>query len=174
MVCSLLIINKSFIIIKVTNKNKSYSVDEALSKLQHYCSYQERCHQEVRHKLRDMRMIPEAIDMIIVSLIDQDYLNESRYANTFVSGKFRIKKWGIVRLSLELRKKDISKININQAIAEIDPEEYIEVFNDLARKRLNQLKETNKSKKKKKLIDYLLYRGWEPHLVYDKANTLIK
>lgn len=119
-------------------------------------------------------MIPEAIDMIIVSLIDQNYLNESRFAKTFVSGKFRIKKWGKGRLVLELRKRGISKFNINEAIAEIDPEEYIEVFNDLAEKRLNQIKESNKWKKQKKLVDYLLYRGWESHLVYEKANSLIK
>lgn len=119
-------------------------------------------------------MIPEAIDLIIVSLIDHNYLNESRFAKSFVSGKFRIKKWGRARLILELRKREISKFNINQAIAEIDPDEYIEVFNELAEKRFRQIKETSNLKKKKKLVDYLLYRGWESNLVYDKANALIK
>jgi regulatory protein len=153
---------------------KTYTVQEATKKLEHYCAYQERCHQEVNRKLKDMRMIPEAIDIIIVHLLQHNFLNEERFAKTFVSGKFRIKAWGRRRLTYELKKKDIGKVNINQALAEIEIEEYNEVFNDLAEKKANSIKENNKFKKRKKLIDYLLYRGWESHLVYKKANELIK
>lgn len=154
--------------------NKTYTVEEALLKLRNYCSYQERCHQEVRQKLIGMRMIPDAIDQIIVHLLEHNFLNEERFAKTYVRGKFRIKKWGRRRLTLELKKKDVGKFNINQAINEINEADYIDTFNDLAEKRLPYIKETNKFKKKKKLADYLLYRGWESHLVYDKVNQLIK
>lgn len=156
------------------NITNTFTVDEAKKKLEHYCAYQERCHQEVRQKLKSMHMIPEATDIIMVHLMDHNFLNEERYAKSFVRGKFRIKKWGRRRLLLELKKKDISKYNVNQAFSEIDEEEYIGVFNDLAEKKAESLRETDKYKKKKKLIDYLLYRGWESHLVYDKANELIK
>lgn len=172
MYCSMLLINIQLSFMNYTHK--TYTVEEALSKLQNYCAYQERCHQEVRNKLVNMRMIPEVIDSIIVSLIKQNYLNESRFTKSYVSGKFKIKKWGKRRLISELRRKDIGKININQAISEINEDEYIEVFNDLAEKRYNGLMETNKLKKKKKLADYLLYRGWESHLVYDKVSQLVK
>ena len=154
--------------------HKTYTIDKALLKLQNYCAYQERCHQEVRQKLKEMRMIPEAVDKIIVHLLDHNFLNEERFAKTFVSGKFRIKKWGKYRLTLELKKRDISKNNIKTAISQIPNNEYIEVFNDLAEKKVNSIKEKDKWKKKKKLVDYLLYRGWESHLVYDKVNELIK
>lgn len=153
---------------------KTYTVAEAQRKLEHYCSYQERCHKEVEQKLRGMNMIPEARNIIILHLMENNYLNEERFAKTYVRGKFKIKKWGRRRLTLELKKKDISKININLALKEIAESEYIEVFNDLSEKKAFYLVETNKSKKKKKLIDYLLYRGWEPHLVYEKANELIQ
>lgn len=153
---------------------KTYTVQEATKKLEHYCAYQERCHKEVNQKLKDMYMIPEAIDVIIVHLLQHNFLNEERFAKTFVSGKFRIKAWGRRRLTYELKKKDIGKVNINQALAEIGIEEYNEVFHDLAEKKANSIKENNKFKKRKKLIDYLLYRGWESHLVYEKANELIK
>ena len=106
-------------------------------------------------------------------LIQHNYLNEERFAKTYVRGKLRFKKWGKHRLTSELKKKDISKININQALTEIDDKEYIEIFNDLAEKRLDAIKEKDKYKKKKKLADYLLYRGWESYLVYDKVNELI-
>jgi len=119
-------------------------------------------------------MIPQAIDVIIVHLLEHNFLNEERFAKTFVRGKFKIKHWGKRRLTLELKRKDISKVNINQALREINETEYNEVFNDLAEKRLPFIKETNKFKKKKKLADYLLYRGWESHLVYKKVNELIK
>tara|TARA_R110000868_G_scaffold269981_1_gene529413 strand:+ start:56 stop:532 length:477 start_codon:yes stop_codon:yes gene_type:complete len=149
---------------------KTYTVQEATKKLEHYCAYQERCHKEVRQKLVSMHMIPEAIDVIIVHLLEHNFLNEARFAKTFVSGKFRIKAWGRGRLTYELKKKDIGKVNINQALAEIDNTEYNEVFNSLAEKKANSITETNKYKKKQKLIDYLLYRGWETHLVYEKAR----
>ena len=76
------------------DSKKSYTVDEALSKLQKYCSYQDRCHKEVEQKLKELRMIPEAADQIIMTLIDGNYLNEERFALAFVRGKFKIKKWG--------------------------------------------------------------------------------
>ena len=153
---------------------KTYTVQEATSKLEHYCAYQERCHQEVRQKLIAMHMIPEAIDVIIVHLLEHNFLNEERFAKAYVSGKFRIKAWGRRRLTFELKKKDIGKVNINQALTEIGETEYIEVFNDLAEKKANSIKETNVYKKRKKLIDYLLYRGWESHLVYEKASEIIR
>lgn len=154
-------------------QKQTYTLDEAKKKLEYYCAYQERCHKEVMQKLRDMKMIPEAIDIIIVHLIQHNFLNEERFAKTFVSGKLRVKKWGKRRLTLELKKRDISKVNINQALTEIDDTKYNEIFNDLAEKRLNSIKEQDKFKKKKQLADYLLYRGWESYLVYDKVKELI-
>lgn len=118
-------------------------------------------------------MIPEAIDVIIVHLIDNNFLNEERFAKAFVSGKFNIKKWGKRRLELELKRRDISSYNINQALKTITDEDYYNAIDQLAKKRCNALKETDTFKKKKKLVDYLLYRGWETHLVYDKVNELI-
>jgi len=155
-------------------KKRTYTVDEAKKKLEYYCAYQERCHKEVAQKLKDMYMIPEAIDVIIVHLLEHNFLNEERYTKAFVSGKLKIKKWGKRRLVLELKGKNISKTNINQALTEIDEKEYIDIFNNLAEKRFNSTKEKNKYKKRKKLADYLLYRGWESFLVYDKVNELIK
>ena len=119
-------------------------------------------------------MIPEAIDVIIVHLLEHNYLNEARFAKTFVRGKFRIKHWGRRRLSLELKKKDISQVNIRTALSEIEDLEYVEVFAQLAEKKASTINETNVFKKRKKFIDYFLYRGWESHLIYEKAYELIR
>lgn len=156
------------------HSTKSYTLQEATKKMEHYCAYQERCHQEIRQKLISMNMIPQVIDVITVHLIENNYLNEERFAKAFVRGKFRFKHWGKGRLSFELKKKDISKNNINQALTEIEDEEYIDVFNRLAEKKTESIKESNIYKKRKKFVDYFLYRGWESYLVYEKANELIK
>ncbi|WP_242092191.1 regulatory protein RecX [Aestuariivivens sediminicola] len=154
-------------------EKKSYTVAEATRRLEHYCAYQERCHKEVREKLRDLHMIPEAIDHIMVHLINHNYLNETRFAKAYVSGKFKMKAWGKRRLGAELLKKDISRSIINEAILSLDDDLYLDTLDRLAKKYVTTSTENNTLKKKKKLIDYLLYRGWEPHLVYDKAKELM-
>ncbi|WP_243878658.1 regulatory protein RecX [Winogradskyella pelagia] len=152
---------------------KTYTVDEAQKRMEHYCAYQERCHKEVRTKLRSMRMIPEAIDAIMVKLIEGNYLNEERFAKTFVRGKFSIKKWGKNRLVKELKFREISKYSIDKALGEIDEIDYYNTLDELIRKRIDQVKETNLFKKKRKVADYLLYRGWESHLIYEKLNEYL-
>lgn len=152
------------------NENKTYTVDEAKRRLERYCAYQERCHKEVQQKLYEMRMIPLAIDEIIDHLLRHNFLNETRFAQTFARGKFRTKKWGRNRIVNELKMRQISKFNIKIALKEIPDSEYIKTFEALAEKRMQQLSsEKNLQKKRKKLADYLFYRGWESELVYMKT-----
>ncbi len=151
----------------------SYTISEASKKLENYCSYQERCQKEVVAKLREMRMVPEAIDQIVAHLIEQDYLNEERFAKTFARGKHHVKKWGRNRIVSELKHRNISGFNIKSAMAEIDDKAYVKTLDIIAKKRLSQLNESNLQKRKRKLADYLLYRGWEGHLVYDKIAELL-
>ncbi|MBV1888101.1 MAG: RecX family transcriptional regulator [Urechidicola sp.] len=156
------------------NQQKSYTLEEAKRALEHYCVYQERCHKEVAQKLKTIGMIPEARDLIIVHLIEHNFLNEERFAKSFARGKFNIKKWGKQRITRELKFKNISAYNIKTAFKEINETDYLNTFNELAEKKFAATKETNKYKKKKKLADYLLYRGWESNLVYEKVNALVK
>jgi len=143
--------------------------------MEHYCAYQERCHKEVYQKLKDMRMIPEAVEQIIMHLLQHDFLNETRFAQAFTRGKFNAKKWGKQRIVRELKMRGISKYNIDFALKEISENDYLHTFQLLSQKRLEQLSlEKNLQKKRKKLADYLLYRGWESALVYDKIRELIK
>ncbi|WP_299365992.1 regulatory protein RecX [Winogradskyella sp.] len=152
------------------NLQRTYTVDEAQKTLENYCAYQERCHKDVKTKLRKMNMIPEAIDKIMVHLIQNDYLNEERFAKAFVSGKFRIKKWGKNRLVRELKFREISKYTIDIALKEIDEAEYHFTLEELIKKRIKDVKESNMLRKKKKVADYMLYRGWESYLIYEKLN----
>ena len=120
---------------------KAHTLAEATKKLEYYCAYQERCHKEVVKKLREMRMIPQVIDQIVAHLIQENYLNEERFARAFARGKFRIKKWGRIRIVSELKQRAISKYNIKAALSEIDEDDYLMAFNQLAEKRIEEIKE---------------------------------
>ena len=152
-------------------KVKTYTLDEAKEKMQRFCAYQERCHKEVIQKLRSMRMISAAIDVIVVYLIENNFLSEERFAKSFVRGKFHNKKWGRVRIVRELKLRGITHFLIQEALEEIE-EEYEETFDEIAERKFDSITEKNVMKARKKLADYLLYKGWESHLVYDKVAEL--
>ncbi|UQD55724.1 regulatory protein RecX [Flavobacterium sp. K5-23] len=152
--------------------NDVYSIKDALHKIEHYCAYQERCHEEVVHKLRSMKMDSDEIDVIIARLISDNFLNEERFARSFARGKHRIKHWGKIRITNELKARKINKTLITIALKEITPEEYEETFHMLAEKHWDSISETNSLKKRKKFCDYILRRGFESNLVYDKVKEL--
>lgn len=155
------------------NTHKTYTVQEATRRMERYCVYQERCHKEIHQKLYEMRMIPEAVDQIILHLLQHNFLNETRFAQAFARGKFRTKKWGRRRIVNELKLRQISKFNIQIALKEIPDSEYYKTFEALAEKRMRQLvSEKDLQKKRKKLADYLFYRGWESDLVYGKVGEV--
>ncbi|MFC4816527.1 MULTISPECIES: regulatory protein RecX [unclassified Flavobacterium] len=142
------------------------------NKIEYYCAYQERCHEEVISKLKSFQLTTDEIDEYLVHLIENNYLNEERFACSFVRGKHNIKKWGKIRLINELKFKNISKYNIDIALKEISSESYFATFTALAEKEWETIRETNIQKKKRKFCDFLLRKGWESQLVFDKLNEL--
>lgn len=137
-----------------------------------FCAYRDRSQKEVEEKLNEMRMIPAAQEQIIIKLMQENFLNEERFARSFARGKFRIKKWGRIRIKQELKLRDISSPIIKLALTEINDREYLNTLYDLAEKKWALVKETNASKRRKKVTDYLLRKGYESALVYDVAGEL--
>ncbi|AXB55750.1 regulatory protein RecX [Flavobacterium fluviale] len=154
--------------------NCTFTIKEALQKLEHFCAYQERCHEEVVSKLYSLKMTADEIDVIIVQLIEGNFLNESRFACSFARGKHRMKHWGKIRITNELKARHISSTNITLALKEISAEEYFETFENLAERCWNNLTESNVLKKRKKFCDYMLRRGYESNLIYEKVKELEK
>ena len=153
---------------------KSPSLSEAKQKLEHYCAYQERCHQEVASKLYALGLNSNDSDEVIVHLINQNFLNETRFAATFARGKHRIKSWGRNRIVNELKSRHISSYNIKTALQEISPDEYSETFDKTAVRHWESLREGDTIKKRKKFCDYLLRKGFESDLVYEKVKEFEK
>lgn len=149
-----------------------FSIKDAINKIEHYCAYQERCHAEVEQKLRTMKMDSEEISEIISHLIKDNFLNESRFACSFARGKHRIKHWGKIRIVNELKFRNITTYNINLALKEISQQEYMETFHRLSEKHWESIQEVNTTKKRKKFCDYVLRRGFESNLVYEKLREL--
>jgi regulatory protein len=148
------------------------SIKEALQKIEYFCSYQERCHEEVVAKLRNMKLDTAEIDLIMVHLISDNFLNEERFACSFARGKHRIKHWGKIRIVNELKFKNISQTLISIALKEISTEEYLETFHALAERQWESIREKNALKKRKKFCDFMLRKGFESNLVYEKVKEL--
>lgn len=152
--------------------SKIYTTKEALQKLEHFCAYQERCHDEVVSKLYSLKMTTEEVNVIVVQLIEGNFLNETRFACSFARGKHRIKYWGKIRITNELKARHISSTNISLALKEISSEEYFETFETLSERCWNSIYENDTFKKRKKFCDYMLRRGYESDLVYEKVKEL--
>ena len=153
---------------------KTYTVEEAKRALESYCVYQDRCHKEVEEKLYKMEMISEAKEIIILHLMEHNFLNEERFAQSFARGKFRIKKYGKVRITQELKFRNISAYNIKTALKEINEENYNTTLEALATHKWETTKETNFYKKKKKVVDFLLRKGYESNLIFEALKPFDK
>ena len=153
-------------------KNENFTINEIEQKLKRYCSYQDRCHNEVEKKLKEFDLIEEAKNKILFNLINENYLNESRFSENFVRGKFKIKNWGKIKIVQELKSRNISNINIKRGLMEIDEVEYKNKLENIFNKKLSSLGNQSVINKKKKIFSYLSYRGWETNLIYEKINKI--
>lgn len=143
--------------------------EQALQKLKQYCAYQERSHQEVKEKLYELGVWQKEHDVIIAELIEQDYLNEERFAIAFAGGKFRIKQWGRVKIRYQLRQRGVSEYCIKKAFKQIDEEEYLRVLDKLAFEKFRSLHGEHNLVRRKRTLDYLLQKGYET----DLANGIL-
>jgi len=153
-------------------KSGNFTVNEIEFKLKQYCSYQDRCHNEVEKKLKTFDVISEVKEQIISNLISENYLNETRFCKSFVRGKFKIKNWGKRKITLELKNRKVSNYNLKEGLKEINEIDYLDKLENLFNKKLASLDHLSLINKKKKILSFLLYRGWETNLIYEKLNQI--
>lgn len=132
---------------------------DVLEKLQSYCAYRDRCHSEVQEKLSLYHLEQDQELFIFQKLIEDDFLNEERYVNSFVSGKFRIKKWGKQKIRQVLKQKRITSKLIDRGLSQIDQSEYLLVLRELYKKKIASYKEKEYIARQK-TIRYLMQRGY--------------
>jgi regulatory protein len=154
---------------------KQLSKEQALQKLRHYCSYQERCHAEVKEKLYSFGLYKQVVEECLSQLIEEDYLNEERFAIRYAGGKFRINGWGRQKIKQALKLKRVSEYCIRKGLEEIDQEQYTKTLNKLASQKWRTVKGTGITKyvRMQKTTTYLLQRGFEGDLIRRAIARLV-
>jgi regulatory protein len=142
--------------------------------IMHYCSYQERCHSEVRNKLFELGFTSVGVEQQLSELIEAGVLNEERFARAYARGRWRMKQWGRIKIVQQLKLKKISEYCIKKALTEIDGAEYEEVLRKLAERKLKEVKsEKNIFVKKAKIYRFLLQKGFEQDIVRDVISVML-
>lgn len=155
--------------------NEKKTPQQALPLLQQYCSYQERCHREVKDRLAGWGIFGADAEAITGKLIEENYLNEERFAIQFAGGKFRVKKWGRIKIRYELKIRQISDYCIRRALQEIDPDEYAATLHQLAEAKWRSIRSaSNGLIRQQKTANYLISKGYEPDLVRDALKLIVK
>jgi regulatory protein len=151
---------------------KITDVKIALAKAEHFCAYQERAQQDVRNKLYDWGLWPEAVENIIVLLIGDNFLNEERFAKAYVSGKFKQKHWGRIKIRQGLKLKKVPDTLLRKALQIIDADDYMKTLVSILNKKSALLKEKEPYKRRYKLQQYAMSRGFEGDLVNDALSDM--
>jgi len=155
-----------------SNQKQSITPAEALSKIYRYCAYQERSHREVKAKLFDYGLRSGEVDEIVSRLITEGFLNEERFARAFAGGKFRMMKWGKLKIQRELEIAGLTSKCIARGLTEIDQRDYLKTITTLVKKKLAQTLEPDIFKKKNKVARFVIGKGFEPELVWDTINNV--
>ena len=150
-----------------TKPKKKLTPAQALIKAQLSCAYQERSQQEMRNKLYEWGLYADAVENIISDLITSGFLNEERFAKTFAGGKFRIKKWGRIKIKIELKKRKISDYCIKKAMEEIGDKDYIQTLKQVIAKKSKEIKGGKSQMRNYKIAQYAASRGFEQDLIWD-------
>jgi regulatory protein len=150
--------------------NKVYTVKEATERIQSYCAIQDRCQWEVEKKMKEWGISDEIIENILTDLILDKFVNEERFSESFCRGKFRIKRWGKVKIKNELKIKKISNNCIDKGLLQIEKKEYVKVLKDLYLKKRDSLKDTNQFIRKGKIAKHLQQKGFESKLIWELIN----
>ena len=151
---------------------RSFTPEQALQKLRQYCAYQERSHYEVEQKLWELGQPGKVHATLIAQLIEEDYLYEERFAIQFAGGKFRMKDWGRKKIMYDVGEKKVSKYNRKKAVKEMSEEDYRKTLELLAEKKYTLLEGELPLMRKKKTMEYLIAKGYEPEMVSLVVNRL--
>jgi regulatory protein len=152
---------------------KKLSYEQAKQKALHYCAYQERSHKEVKNKLFEAGLCSADVDELLSYLITEGFLNEERFAKSFTGGKFRLKKWGRLKIVHELELKGLTKNCIRIGLKEIDEEDYEAALTHLLEEKLKSLQEPNTFIARDKASKYAIQKGYEPELVWKKLKEIL-
>lgn len=154
--------------------SKNLELDEARQKIARYCAYQERAHAEVEEKLYSFGLHRDEVEELLAWLITENFVNEERFAMAFAGGKFRVKRWGKLKIKQSLQQKKVSDYSIDKAINSLDDEDYTNSLDYLIEKAAESTKADNIFEHRHKISRSMINKGYEPELVWERIKTLIE
>jgi regulatory protein len=110
--------------------------------------------------------MPDDVELLIYELIQHDFVNEERFTISYVRGKFIYKKWGRVKIRMELKKRKISDYCIKKGMQEIDGDKYEEVLLGLLKKKIESLTSIKGYQKNYKAAQFVMNKGYEGDIVW--------
>ena len=146
--------------------------DQVLDKMAKYCAYQERCVKDVRDKLKTFDLPQKEKDKIIDYLVDNRFVNDERFARSFVRGKINQSGWGLNKIRFHLIQKGIAKDIIDEALGQTDEETYRQRLIDILKTKSKTVKAENDFERKRKLAAYAMQKGFEGSLVWEVINGI--
>jgi regulatory protein len=152
---------------------KSLTPQQAKEKVERYCAYQERSHQEVKNKLYTFGLYRDEVEEILSNLITDGYLNEERFAKAFAGGKFRMKKWGRIKITHALEGKGVSPNCIRIGLSEIDEVDYLNALRILLEEKLSLLEEGSVYVVRDRLSKFAIHKGYEADLVWRQIHAIL-
>ena len=152
--------------------NKPLTPDQVLDKMAKYCAYQERCVKDVRDKLKTFEISEEEKTKIIDYLLDNRFVNDERFAKSFVRGKINQSGWGVNKIRFHLVQKGIAKEIIDEALSQTDEEVYRQRLIDILQTKVKTVKADSDFEKKRKLAAYAMQKGFESALVWEILKDL--
>lgn len=154
-------------------QKKRLTTEQAKQKALRYCAYQERAHQEVKNKLYELGLRTSEVDELLAYLITEGFLNEERFAKSFAGGKFRVKKWGRIKIVHALESKGLTKNCIRIGLKEIDESDYLLTLEELLKSKISELAESNVFVARDKASKYAIQKGYEPDLTWSTLKALL-
>ena len=155
-------------------ENKDQNVKQAYSKMAHLCSRSEQCSADIRKKILAFEIVEEIVDEIIDKLIEEKYIDDERFVKAYVNDKFKINKWGKLKMRHYLLAKGLSNEVIQHGLDTIDEEKYKALLVKTMKAKAKTIKKKNKFEKMGQVIRFTQSRGFEPELIHRYMNLALE
>lgn len=163
-----------FIQFQLHMENQEQQAQQAFSKMAQLCSRSEQCSADIRKKILAYEIVDEIVDEIIDKLIEERYIDDERYAKAYVNDKFKLNRWGRMKMRYYLRQKGLSDATIEKGLEKIDEEKYIKVLIKTMNDKAKTIKKKDKFIKMAQIIRYTQGRGFEPELIHRHMDEVLK
>ena len=155
-------------------ENRELIVKEAYSKMAQLCSRSEQCTADIRRKMVVYELVDEIVEEIITKLQKDKFLDDERFVKAYISDKFRLNKWGKIKMQHYLKMKGLSNELIQEGLDSIDDEKYVAALIKTMKDKARTIKKKDKFEKMGQIIRFTQSRGFEPELIHRYLNEILK